>query len=159
MNCLCEIWGDNVVVTGICYICHVILSNILIWEFRLRFTRLMQPTSPLSIADEFIAIDRIPSIHWRQTQITVSGWSWFMIWFMIVPFLLLGEITSNVLRVAREARQRTLGPFSPSFNVQEILLNSLRKVSGTRNDDNVALPHWKLYLAVCLCAQFSFYLE
>ncbi|XP_011694955.1 PREDICTED: patatin-like phospholipase domain-containing protein 3 isoform X2 [Wasmannia auropunctata] len=39
----------------------------------------------------------------------------------------LGEMTSNVLRVAREARQRTLGPFSPSFNVQEILLSSLRK--------------------------------
>ncbi|XP_043800983.1 1-acylglycerol-3-phosphate O-acyltransferase Pnpla3 isoform X2 [Apis laboriosa] len=39
----------------------------------------------------------------------------------------LGEITSNVLRVAREARQRTLGPFSPSFNVQEILLESLQK--------------------------------
>ncbi|XP_076664167.1 brummer isoform X2 [Andrena cerasifolii] len=41
-----------------------------------------------------------------------------------LPF---GEITSNVLRVAREARQRTLGPFSPSFNVQEILLESLQK--------------------------------
>lgn len=39
----------------------------------------------------------------------------------------LGEMTSNVLRVAREARQRTLGPFSPSFNVQEILLESLQK--------------------------------
>ncbi|XP_024941602.1 patatin-like phospholipase domain-containing protein 2 isoform X2 [Cephus cinctus] len=33
----------------------------------------------------------------------------------------LGEITSNVLRVAKEARQRTLGPFSPSFNVQKFL--------------------------------------
>ncbi|XP_066600427.1 1-acylglycerol-3-phosphate O-acyltransferase Pnpla3-like [Prorops nasuta] len=39
----------------------------------------------------------------------------------------LGEITSNVLRWAREARQSTLGPFSPSFNVQEILLESLQK--------------------------------
>ncbi|XP_078046131.1 brummer isoform X2 [Augochlora pura] len=39
----------------------------------------------------------------------------------------LGEITSNVLRVAREARQSTLGPFSPSFNVQAILLESLQK--------------------------------
>ncbi|KAG7203828.1 hypothetical protein KM043_013841 [Ampulex compressa] len=39
----------------------------------------------------------------------------------------LGEMTSNVLRVAGEARQRTLGPFSPSFNVQEILLESLQK--------------------------------
>ncbi|XP_014602623.1 PREDICTED: patatin-like phospholipase domain-containing protein 3 isoform X1 [Polistes canadensis] len=39
----------------------------------------------------------------------------------------LGEITSNVLRVAREAREHTLGPFSPSFNVHEILLESLQK--------------------------------
>ncbi|KAG5310966.1 PLPL2 protein, partial [Acromyrmex insinuator] len=39
----------------------------------------------------------------------------------------LGEMTSNVLHVAREARQRTLGPFSPSFNIQEILLDGLRK--------------------------------
>lgn len=43
-------------------------------------------------------------------------------------YIITGEITSNVLRVAREARQRTLGPFSPSFNVQEILLESLQKV-------------------------------
>ncbi|KAK9296971.1 hypothetical protein QLX08_009162 [Tetragonisca angustula] len=39
----------------------------------------------------------------------------------------LGEFTSNILRVAREARQRTLGPFSPSFNVQELLLESLQE--------------------------------
>ncbi|CAK9825101.1 Patatin-like phospholipase domain-containing protein 2 [Anthophora retusa] len=39
----------------------------------------------------------------------------------------LGDITSNVIEVAREARQRTLGPFSPSFNVQELLLESLQK--------------------------------
>lgn len=39
----------------------------------------------------------------------------------------LGEFTSNILLVARKARQRTLGPFSPSFNVQELLLESLQK--------------------------------
>ncbi|XP_012279637.1 patatin-like phospholipase domain-containing protein 2 isoform X3 [Orussus abietinus] len=38
----------------------------------------------------------------------------------------LGEITSNVLHLAREARQRALGPFSPSFNVQDILLQNLQ---------------------------------
>jgi len=54
---------------------------------------------------------------------------------MIIPSLFLGEMASNVLRVAREARQRTLGPFSPSFNVHEVLLDSLQKVSGARNDD------------------------
>lgn len=39
----------------------------------------------------------------------------------------LGEMTSNVLRLAREARQHTLGPFSPSFNVQHFLLESMQK--------------------------------
>lgn len=34
----------------------------------------------------------------------------------------------NVLRLAKEARGGILGPFSPSFNVQEILLESLQKV-------------------------------
>lgn len=37
-------------------------------------------------------------------------------------------MTSNLLKLAREARQRALGPFSPSFNVQEVLLESLQKV-------------------------------
>ncbi|KAG8230280.1 hypothetical protein J437_LFUL009453 [Ladona fulva] len=40
----------------------------------------------------------------------------------------LGEITSDVLRVVTEARSKTLGPFSPSFNVQNILLEGLQKV-------------------------------
>lgn len=47
---------------------------------------------------------------------------------MFLSFLILGEVTSNVLRLAKEARQRALGPFSPSFNVQDILLESLQKV-------------------------------
>ncbi|KAJ8676236.1 hypothetical protein QAD02_012022 [Eretmocerus hayati] len=37
------------------------------------------------------------------------------------------EMMTNLLRLSREARQRTLGPFSPSFNVQDILLESLQK--------------------------------
>ncbi|XP_071452365.1 1-acylglycerol-3-phosphate O-acyltransferase Pnpla3-like [Hetaerina americana] len=40
----------------------------------------------------------------------------------------LGEITSDVLRVVTEARSKTLGPFSPSFNVQNVLLEGLEKV-------------------------------
>ncbi|XP_012230680.1 1-acylglycerol-3-phosphate O-acyltransferase Pnpla3 isoform X2 [Linepithema humile] len=39
----------------------------------------------------------------------------------------LGEITSNVMRVVREARQYALGPFSPSCNIQSILLEGLQK--------------------------------
>lgn len=57
----------------------------------------------------------------------------------------LGEITSNVLRVAREARQRTLGPFSPSFNVQEILLESLQKFLP---DDAHILVNGKLHISL-----------
>ncbi|GFG36936.1 hypothetical protein Cfor_12474 [Coptotermes formosanus] len=40
----------------------------------------------------------------------------------------IGEMLSNVLRVVGEARQRTLGPFSPSFNIHNILLDGLEKV-------------------------------
>lgn len=40
----------------------------------------------------------------------------------------LGEMTSNVLRVAAEARARTFGPFSPSFNINEILYEGLNRV-------------------------------
>jgi len=40
----------------------------------------------------------------------------------------IGEVASDMLSLIREARLRTLGPFSPSFNVQDFLLESLRKV-------------------------------
>ncbi|XP_044254020.1 patanin-like phospholipase domain-containing protein atgl-1 isoform X1 [Tribolium madens] len=39
----------------------------------------------------------------------------------------LGETTSDVLRVATEARRRSLGPFNPSFNIHNLLLEGLEK--------------------------------
>lgn len=39
----------------------------------------------------------------------------------------LGEITSDVLRVVSEARAGSLGPFSPSFNIQNVLLEGMQK--------------------------------
>ncbi|KAB0797303.1 hypothetical protein PPYR_08297 [Photinus pyralis] len=39
----------------------------------------------------------------------------------------LGDITSDVLRVALDARSRSLGPFSPSFKIQTLLLEGLEK--------------------------------
>ncbi|XP_051169120.1 1-acylglycerol-3-phosphate O-acyltransferase Pnpla3 isoform X2 [Leptopilina boulardi] len=39
----------------------------------------------------------------------------------------LGEMTSNLLKMAEDTRQRTLGPFSPSFNVHAILMDNLEK--------------------------------
>ncbi|XP_046748068.1 1-acylglycerol-3-phosphate O-acyltransferase Pnpla3 isoform X1 [Diprion similis] len=57
----------------------------------------------------------------------------------------LGEITSNVLRLAREARQRTLGPFSPSFNVQDILLEGLTKFLP---DDAHLIVSGKLHISL-----------
>ncbi|XP_049865606.1 1-acylglycerol-3-phosphate O-acyltransferase Pnpla3-like isoform X2 [Pectinophora gossypiella] len=39
----------------------------------------------------------------------------------------IGEITSDVLRVVREARAGSLGPFSPSFNIQNVLLEGMEK--------------------------------
>lgn len=38
-----------------------------------------------------------------------------------------GELTSDVLRVASEARRRSLGPFNPSFNIHNLLLEGLEK--------------------------------
>lgn len=48
-------------------------------------------------------------------------------------YMFSGEITSDVLRVVYEARNKTLGPFSPSFNVQNILLEGLSKVTNPFN--------------------------
>lgn len=39
----------------------------------------------------------------------------------------ISAITSDVLELVRLARKRTLGPFSPTFNVQEVLEQGLRK--------------------------------
>lgn len=50
---------------------------------------------------------------------------------MMVVSIFAGEITSDVLRVITVARSKTLGPFSPSFNVQDVLLEGLEKVSST----------------------------
>lgn len=36
-------------------------------------------------------------------------------------------MTSDVLRVVNEARSRSLGPLSPSFNIQNVLLEGLEK--------------------------------
>ncbi|XP_050679899.1 1-acylglycerol-3-phosphate O-acyltransferase Pnpla3-like isoform X2 [Leptidea sinapis] len=39
----------------------------------------------------------------------------------------IGEITSDVLRIVGEARAGSLGPFSPSFNIQNVLLAGMEK--------------------------------
>lgn len=39
----------------------------------------------------------------------------------------IGEMTSDVLKVAIEARSRSLGAFSPSFNIHRLLLEALEK--------------------------------
>uniref|UniRef100_A0A0K8TSE0 triacylglycerol lipase n=1 Tax=Tabanus bromius TaxID=304241 RepID=A0A0K8TSE0_TABBR len=39
----------------------------------------------------------------------------------------LDEMTSNFFRIVNEARQHSLGPFSPSFNIQTCLLEGLQK--------------------------------
>lgn len=41
--------------------------------------------------------------------------------------IVVGEITSDVLRVVSEARAGSLGPFSPSFSIQNVLLDSMQK--------------------------------
>ncbi|XP_068908332.1 patatin-like phospholipase domain-containing protein 2 isoform X2 [Tenebrio molitor] len=39
----------------------------------------------------------------------------------------LGEMTSDVLRAAAEARRRSLGPFNPSFNIHNLLMEGYEK--------------------------------
>lgn len=53
-----------------------------------------------------------------------------MTWFASseqISFYSLGEITSDVLRIVGEARAGSLGPFSPSFNIQNVLLASMQR--------------------------------
>lgn len=40
----------------------------------------------------------------------------------------LGQVTQDVLRIATLARSKTLGPFSPSFNISKILRDGLTKI-------------------------------
>lgn len=42
-------------------------------------------------------------------------------------FCFTGEMTSDFFRVVNEARSHSLGPFSPSFNIQTCLLEGLQK--------------------------------
>jgi hypothetical protein len=42
-------------------------------------------------------------------------------------------VTSDVLRVAAIARKKTLGPFSPTFNITKILRGGLEEVSIATN--------------------------
>lgn len=47
--------------------------------------------------------------------------------FPSFSFLFPGEMTSDFFRVVNEARSHSLGPFSPSFNIQTCLLEGLQK--------------------------------
>lgn len=42
-------------------------------------------------------------------------------------FLVPGEMTSDFFRIVNEARSHSLGPFSPSFNIQTCILEGMRK--------------------------------
>lgn len=57
--------------------------------------------------------------------------NWFVNAFFFVSlhfyFFRLGEMTSDFFRIVNEARSHSLGPFSPSFNIQTCLLEGLQK--------------------------------
>ncbi|KAK7874450.1 hypothetical protein R5R35_001542 [Gryllus longicercus] len=57
----------------------------------------------------------------------------------------IGEQVSDVLKVVQQARSKTLGPFSPSFNVQNILLEQLEKVLP---DNAHLLVNGKLHISL-----------
>lgn len=44
-----------------------------------------------------------------------------------MPHFPIGEITSDLLRVVGEARAGSLGPFSPSFNIQNVLFEGMQR--------------------------------
>lgn len=57
-----------------------------------------------------------------------------------------GAITSDVLNLVCLARKRILGPFSPSFNVQDVLAEGLRKVRTQLSD----LQHCEILIDMML---------
>uniref|UniRef100_V5GTR4 triacylglycerol lipase n=1 Tax=Anoplophora glabripennis TaxID=217634 RepID=V5GTR4_ANOGL len=57
----------------------------------------------------------------------------------------IGEMTSDVLKVAIEARSRSLGAFSPSFNIHRLLLEGLEKFLP---DDAHARVSGKLHISL-----------
>nr|XP_045619541.1 patatin-like phospholipase domain-containing protein 2 isoform X3 [Procambarus clarkii] len=57
----------------------------------------------------------------------------------------LGTITSSVLKTATEARRRTLGPFSPTFNIEKLLREGLLSVLP---DDAHLIVSGKLFISV-----------
>ncbi|XP_053627134.1 1-acylglycerol-3-phosphate O-acyltransferase Pnpla3 isoform X5 [Cherax quadricarinatus] len=57
----------------------------------------------------------------------------------------LGIITSSVLKTATEARRRTLGPFSPTFNIEKLLKEGLLNVLP---DDAHKIVSGKLFISV-----------
>nr|XP_053627136.1 patanin-like phospholipase domain-containing protein atgl-1 isoform X9 [Cherax quadricarinatus] len=57
----------------------------------------------------------------------------------------IGIITSSVLKTATEARRRTLGPFSPTFNIEKLLKEGLLNVLP---DDAHKIVSGKLFISV-----------
>ena len=59
----------------------------------------------------------------------------------------IGEMTSQVLKIATEARKCTLGPFSPSFNINTIMAEGLKAILPDDVHLKVCLLH-KILLKV-----------
>lgn len=60
-------------------------------------------------------------------------------------FCLVGEATSEILKVAIKARSRALGPFHPSFDVNKIIYDGLIK---TLPEDAHLRANGKLFISV-----------
>lgn len=75
------------------------------------------------------------------TNFTECPFRWLYSWWC----MMLGDFTSDVLRVATEARSRSLGPFHPSFNVQKLLLEGLDRFLP---EDAHLLVNGKLHISL-----------
>ena len=66
-----------------------------------------------------------------------------------------GEMTSNILRIATEARALTLGPFSPSFKVNQIVKEGLEKLLPNDIHTLVSLPLHSLHSNLIILSKVS----
>lgn len=65
-------------------------------------------------------------LHHANPHFVRTPW-WSIIKSQIIIFHFAGEMTSDFFRIVNEARSHSLGPFSPSFNIQTCLLEGMSR--------------------------------
>lgn len=69
-----------------------------------------------------------PNTSWHLANRTFSyGNIYSSFLYLLFKFSSIGDSTSDILKIAIEARSRALGPFSPTFDVNKIVHDALTK--------------------------------